>query len=239
VTRELSTLVTIGKRAFEENDFSRAERLLREAIEGGANYADILYTIGLIYHKWGKLERAVEHFQKSIAINPDYTEALLSLSITLSDMGRYEEARAAYQKASASLSSQGDPAQGNIFRGRIANLHGELGELYLALGQYEEAVEEYRKAIRVAPQFPDLRVRLAVALREAGRLQDGLAEMERIVAAHPGLVSARIQQGILHYLSGNREKARAAWEETLFRDPLNRLVQFYLNALDRESSGTR
>jgi tetratricopeptide (TPR) repeat protein len=239
MSQELSALVTIGKRAFEENDLSRAERLLGEAIEAGANYADIHYTMGLIYHKWDKLDRAVEHFHKSIAINPGYTEALLSLSITLSDMGRYEEARAAYQKASASLSSQGDPTQGNMFRGRIANLHAELGELYLALGQSEEAIAEYRKAIGVAPQFPDLRVRLAVALREAGRIEEGLSEIERTVADHPGLVSARTQQGILHYLAGNKEMARRAWEEALFRDPLNKLIQFYLNTLDRESPGGR
>ncbi|MCL5966398.1 MAG: tetratricopeptide repeat protein [Deltaproteobacteria bacterium] len=237
MSRELSTFVTAGKRAFAENDLARAEKVLREAIEGGANYADIHYMLGQISHRRGKLRQAVEHFETSVAINPAYTEALLSLSITLSDLGRYDEARSAYQRASQTVAAQGAPAEGNLFRGRVANLHAELGELYRALGQHEDAIEEYRKAIRVAPGFPDLRLRLAAALRDAGRIREGLSEIERVITDRPDLLTAHLQHGILLYLSGDREKARRAWEDALFRDPTNKLVQFYLNTLDRETAG--
>jgi len=59
----------------------------------------------------------------------------------------------------------------------------------------------------------------------------------KVLAAHPDNVPARIQQGILLYLSGKKGDARRAWEEALFRDPTNKLVQLYLNTLDRESTG--
>ncbi|HSL91397.1 MAG TPA: tetratricopeptide repeat protein [Candidatus Limnocylindrales bacterium] len=234
---DLSTLVTIGKQAFEEKDFFRAERVLREAIGSGASYADLYYILGLIYHQWGKLHRAVEYFEKAIGLNPAYTEALLSLSITYNDMGRYEEAKDAYQRASQSVSRAGDPTRGGLFRGKIANLHAELGELYRALGQTEDAIQEYRKALKAAPEYPDLRVRMAVALREAGRMEEGLEETERILAIRQDNVPARIQQGILLYLTGKKRAARSAWEDALFRDPTNKLVQLYLNTLDRETTG--
>jgi len=239
LNRDLSTLITIGKRAFEENDFFRAEKLLREALGSGANYPDIHYILGLIYHQWGKLHQAIEYFEKSIELNPGYMEALLSLSITLNDMGKYEEAKSVYQRASASISATGDLSRGSLFRGKIANLHAELGGLYVALGQNEDAVREYRKALSVAPEFPDLRVRLAVALRDAGRMEEALAEVDRVLEKRPGEVSALVQQGILLYLLGKKENARRSWEEALFRDPLNKLVQLYLHTLEREaSSGT-
>lgn len=234
---DLSTLVTIGKQAFEEKDFFRAERVLREAIGSGASYADLYYILGLIYHQWGKLHRAVEYFEKAIGLNPAYTEALLSLSITYNDMGRYEEAKDAYQRASQSVSRAGDPTRGGLFRGKIANLHAELGELYRAMGQTEDAIQEYRKALKAAPEYPDLRVRMAVALREAGRMEEGLEETERILAIRQDNVPARIQQGILLYLTGKKRAARSAWEDALFRDPTNKLVQLYLNTLDRETTG--
>lgn len=236
MNRDLAALITVGKRAFEEKDFFRAEKLLREAIGGGANYADLQYILGLIYHQWGKLHRAVEHFEKAVALNPDYTEALLSLSITLNDMGRYEEAKSVYRRASHSVARGGEPSRGGLFRGRIANLHAELAELYLALGQIEESIREYREALAVAPEFPDLRVRLAVALRDAGRVGEGLEEVERVLADRPGDVSALVQQGILLYLSGRMGEARRAWDAALYRDPLNKLVQLYLNTLDREAA---
>lgn len=232
---DLSILVTIGKRAYAEKDFRRAEILLREAMAEGANYPDIHYTLGLIYHYWGKLEEAVREFENSLSLNPEYTEALISLSITLSDLGRYEEAREAYQKAAASLMRPGKMMPGNQPSGKIANLHAELGELYLALGKTEEAIEEYRKALLVAPGFPDLRIRLAIALRETGRLEEGLSELDRVITDRPGLVSALAQRGVILYLLGRKEEARGSWEKALYRDPLNKLVLLYLNALDREA----
>ncbi len=235
MNRDLSTLITIGKKAFEEKDFFRAEKLLREALGGGANYPDIHYILGLIYHQWGKLHQAIEYFEKAIELNSAYTEALLSLSITLNDMGRYEEAKSVYQRASSTLSAFGELSRGSMFRGRIANLHAELGGLYTALGQNEDAIREYRKALTVAPEFPDRRVRMAIALREAGRIEEALTEVERVLETRPGEVSALVQQGILLYLLGRKEHARRAWEEALFRDPLNKLVQLYLHTLDRES----
>lgn len=237
MNRDLATLITIGKRAFEEKDFFRAERRLREAIDGGADFPDIHHTLGLIYHQWGKVHQAIEHFERSISLNPDYTESLLSLSITLNDLGRYDEAKTAYLKASATVTRPGEaPTQGNLFRGKIANLHAELGRLYMALGQSEEAIREYRKALLVAPDFPDLRLKLAVALREAGRLEEGLQEVERALSVRPGAISALTQRGILLYLMGRKEMARKAWEDALYKDPLNKLVQLYLNTLDRESA---
>jgi len=233
MSRELAALIQMGKSAYGEMDFLRAERLLREAVAGGAKYADIYYTLGLIEHQRGNFRQAVEQFGQAVAANPDYTEALLSLSITLNDMGRYEEARSAYGKAADVLSRDGAPPQANMFRGRIANLHKELGELYLALGQFDQAITEYRKAIAVAPWYPDLRIRLVVALREAGRPEEAMSETDAFLAASPGSAAALLQKGILHFLAGDRAMARRSWEEALYREPLNRLVQVYLNTLDR------
>jgi tetratricopeptide (TPR) repeat protein len=229
-------LVTLGKRAFAEKDFPRAEKVLREAIEGGADFPDLHYYLGLICHQRGKFHQAVEHFDKAVALNPSYAEALISLSITLNDMGRYEEAKTAYQRASDSVAPHGVPVKGSLFRGKMANLHAELGVLYLALGQYDDSIEEYRKALLIAPDYPDLRIRLAMSLREAGRFAESLAEVEKVLAVRKNDVSALVQRGILSYLSGNKGEARQSWEEALYVDPLNKLVQLYLNTLQRETA---
>jgi predicted negative regulator of RcsB-dependent stress response len=43
-----------------------------------------------------------------------------------------------------------------------------------------------------------------------------------------------MQRGTLLYMLGRRAPARKSWEEALFREPSNRLVQLYLHTLDRE-----
>lgn len=230
----MRSLVRIGKSAFSRMDYDRAEFHLREALAGGADYPDVHYTLGLIDHQRGNYRQAVEHFARAVSIHPDYTEALLSQSITLNDMGQYDEARAAFDRAAQAVSRHGIPPERNMLRGRIANLHKELGELYLALGQHEEAISEYRKALAVAPGFPDLRVRLVTALREAGQAEEALAEVDGFLLESPDNAPALVQKGVLLYLSGNADAARRAWEEALYRDPLNKIVQVYLNTLNRE-----
>jgi tetratricopeptide (TPR) repeat protein len=236
VSRKLAGLIRMGKNAFLKMDYPRAERHLKEAIEGGAEYPDIHYTLGLIDHQRGNYRQAVERFEKAVSLHREYTEALLSMSITLNDMGLYEDARSAYDRATMILSRHGVAPEKNMVRGRVANLHKELGELYLALGQHDEAIVEYRKALTIAPTYPDLRVRLVAALREAGRADQAMAEVETFLSESPGNVAALVQKGILLYLAGNRTKARGAWEEALDRDPLNQVVQVYLNTLNREQS---
>ena len=61
-----------------------------------------------------------------------------------------------------------------------------------------------------------------------------MAEVDAFLAGAPGNASALIQKGVLHYIAGNRGMARRSWEEALYRDPLNKTVQLYLNAVDRE-----
>ena len=236
MSRELAALIRMGKNAFSEADCLRAERHLLGALEDGAKYPDIHYTLGLIDHQRGKYRRAVERFGQAVSLNPDYAEALISLSITLNDMGRYDEARDAYDRAAEILSRKGGSPGGNLFRGRIANLHKELGELYLALGQHDEAIREYRRALSVAPGYPDLRVRLVAALREAGRTDEACNEVDAFLAEAPDNAAALIQKGILHYLSGEKAQARRAWEEALYKEPLNKIVQVYLNTIDRENA---
>jgi tetratricopeptide (TPR) repeat protein len=73
------------------------------------------------------------------------------------------------------------------------------------------------------------------ALREAGRTGEARDEVDAFLAETPGNAAALIQKGILHYLEGEKSRALGAWEEALYKDPLNKIVQVYLNTVDREN----
>ena len=69
----------------------------------------------------------------------------------------------------------------------------------------------------------------------AGRTDEARDEVDAFLAESPGNAAALIQKGILHYLAGEKMRALRAWEEALYKDPLNRIVQVYLNTLGREN----
>jgi len=59
--------------------------------------------------------------------------------------------------------------------------------------------------------------------------------VDAFLAETPGNAAALMQKGILHYLAGEKAQARRAWEEAHYKDPLNKIVQVYLNTIDREN----
>ncbi len=47
----------------------------------------------------GKLEEAIEAYNKALAIKPDYADAYYNMGIALKEQGKLEEAIEAYNKA--------------------------------------------------------------------------------------------------------------------------------------------
>ena len=57
--------------------------------------------MGVTLQDQGKLEEAIEAYNKALAIKPDYAEAYYNMGIALQDQGKLEEAIEAYNKALA------------------------------------------------------------------------------------------------------------------------------------------
>src|SRR4029078_2318996 len=97
------------------------------------------YVLGCIVHQWGRLTEAEGMFKQALQINPAYTEAALNLAVTYNDLGKYREAKEFYKRALAASNSAPrslDPCA----KGKIANMHAEIGAAYHAVGMYADAV---------------------------------------------------------------------------------------------------
>ena len=57
--------------------------------------------MGVALADQGKLEEAIEAYNKALAIKPDYAEAYSNIGVALADQGKLEEAIEAYNKALA------------------------------------------------------------------------------------------------------------------------------------------
>ena len=221
-------LLKLGRDAYHKREYSRAESYLTRVLEKNDRFADVYNMLGVIFHDRGLFSKAQKNFERALAINPGYTEASLNLAVTYNDLGRYAEAKAVFNKAlSASRAGPGelDP----FVRGKIANMYAEIGDVYQAAGIYEQATTEFRKALDLGPDFVDIRLRLAQALRDQGHQEDAVAEFRRILEDNPGYVSARIHLGVTLYSLGRLDEATHEWREALKLDPGNKSCQMYLN----------
>lgn len=220
----------LARKLYEKENFAEAEKLLEALAAEAPYFADVFNKLGVIYHQRGAFGRAAKAFEKALELNPRYTEAALNLAVTYNNLGRYEQAGAAFRKA-ASFSQAGPGALDPFIRGKLANQHADLGDIYFDLGLHAEAVAEYRRAVDLGPRFADLRTKLAVALRERGDYETALEEFQEALKVNPKYIPAYLHLGMTYYMRGLVERAERVWKTALKASPGDKSVQVYLEFL--------
>jgi len=230
-----SRLVTRARERLEAGDAYGAIHLLREAMAAGRTFADAYNLLGLATAAVGQREEALAQFDRALELNPRYVDALLNRAVTLNELGRYDEAGAAFAAAQglAGVDHTGFEAP---VASRLANLHAELGEAYVEAGGVAEAIEQYERAARLRPEYVDLRYRLARLRLEAGDVARSRAELEAILALRPGFADARVSLGMACHLLGDETGAREAWERCRRERPGDVRVSAYLGLLRRATT---
>ena len=167
----------------------------REVAEYHGNYGSVLQALG-------RVEEAVAHYQRALALRPDYPDALNSLGSALQSLGRLTEAEERYAEALArrpdfpeALGNLGtvlhalgrfDEALGCL-TGAVARDRGSadacmgLGALLSDLGRHAEAEEQYRAAVALAAVDPEAHAGLGKVLFQRGHAAEAAASLERAV----------------------------------------------------------
>jgi len=105
-------------------------------------------------HRAGRRKEAESLYRQLISRNERNQRALSALGALLLEAGRADEASRYLERA---VSVQEDP-----------RTLTHLGEAYRLLGRLDVAAETFGRILEVAPDFPDVRVNLAITLAEAG-----------------------------------------------------------------------
>jgi len=244
--QKLSELYEQGIEAFKKKEYGVAELAFSELLSRKPGFADIQNKLGIIYNQTNRLELAVTSFVKALELNPRYTEASLNLAVTYGDLGHYEQAREVFEKAahftdkntgtpadkSKKMASAIDP----FVKGKLADEHFRVGNLYYEMGLFDEAIEEYRKALRLAPTFADIITRLGITLRDQGKHNESIKEFKLAIENNPNFIPARLHLGITYYSQGFYGLAEEEWRRALTIDPNSAAIKTYLNFLRPQKS---
>jgi tetratricopeptide (TPR) repeat protein len=225
-------LIGSARERFGAHDYYGALLCLEDLAGSAREYADVHHLRALCLTMLERGDEALAELDRAIALNPRYVEAQIHRGLVLNQLGRQAEAVAAFDAAQA---AEGPPVAGlpSPVAARFANEHAKLGEQYAEAGAIAEAIAQFERAVELGPAFHDLRMRLARLLLDGGNPLRARDELERIVAARPDWVEARVQFGLARYLSGDVSGARDTWQACRSDRPDLELVSAYLAMVER------
>lgn len=215
----------------KDRDFSSAQDELRSLIDSSkipAEKRNYFHLLGTVYYLQGNVGQSIECFKEALKIDPKHTDSAISLSVVYNDIGKYDEAKRVYQIANQSLKLKAQGTDDHLDR-QFAIKHLELGDLYLKFHRYDDALEEYSKALRLDHMQLEIRIKIAKVYSKKGFTTRAIQELQQLCYEHEDFVPARVQLGLMYFSLGNVIDAQLEWEKVRALNPDNEEVQTYLD----------
>jgi len=178
-----------GAAAYQLDRMDAAASLLQRALRVRPGSGSTVMCLGLAYAALGRFADAEESLKAGIALESANPEAWLNLGGFLLTTGRNAEAMSCYRQAL------------KLRPGYAAALTG-IGEVSKAEGLPAQAIANYLAALRMDPKSPVARLGLVQTLQSCNRVEESLAECERLLCDEPRHVRARSSRlFLLNYLA--------------------------------------
>ena len=126
--------------AFQSGDIESAIRELQQVLESNPDDKEACFRIGIAYSMQLKFETAIHYYQRAIEIDPLYKTVYNQMAYTYDWMLNFEKAI-----ESIDMYISLAPEEANPYDSR--------GDIYTRNGKLKPAIESYRKALEVKPDF--------------------------------------------------------------------------------------
>lgn len=170
------------------------------------------FAFARMFFEWD-WEGAEGEFRRAIELNPNYATAYQWCGRLLSALGRHNESIVNLQMAQAL-----DPLSLSINTG--------MGVSYYMARRYEDAIEQYRKALEMDATFTVAHEHLGSALLQTGNYDEAIAEFEAAARLDASDIGLRASLGHAYAVKGQRDKAEEIVSE-LTETPRGRYVSPY------------
>jgi tetratricopeptide (TPR) repeat protein len=198
-------------------------------------------AVGKVFEVNGQLDQAAAAYRRALQTDSSFAAAQLALIQAEINRGNRDAALAEAKKVAAAMPTspdiqlligemtarKGEYAEAIPYLEKaVAGLPGNadgwalLGRSYHAARRYDEAADAYKKAVELAPENANFRTTLGLILGQAGDLEGGLAELQKVTGA-PGYKDASgwVNLGWIHRNMNKPEESIAAYRKALELDP--------------------
>ncbi|HRI43437.1 MAG TPA: tetratricopeptide repeat protein [Fimbriimonadaceae bacterium] len=232
----------LGQAALLSDSFARAFECFEAALEIQPHYPDLHLRASFACDGLGDRARRQAAIERALKINPNYAEALLQRGLMQYEDGEFDEGLASIEQAvetepgfagarydfALECHRNGDTARALANFAAMtgadaqdANEHAKIGDAFARQALWEEAGQEYERALQIAPTYADVRCRYAQALLEVNNLEGAERQLRGALDVNPKYADAWAHLGVCLRRQRRLDDARFAFEKALEFDPHN------------------
>jgi type IV pilus assembly protein PilF len=191
-----------------EQNYTGALVELTEAEKIDPDDPELLHRLGQAYFYKKKYDIAEQKYKKVLSLKPGFSQARNDLGVTYMEMKRWDDAIREFRivtedifypdQASAGINlalaylGKGDHDQALVTARAIVAVNSDkpparltLGRIYFAAGRVNLAIDEYREALKLAPDFAVVHYYLGLAYLKADRNGDARSSFVEVVRIAP------------------------------------------------------
>ena len=223
---------------------NKAEAELGRSVEIDGSLWEAWHNLGALHYDRGDDDRAVEAFDRALAVNPAHLPSQLGRAEAHRRAGRTDQARADYEQAVARSAADGPVKRNATARlasllrearayddalavirdtlrtaGASAKVYVELGMLYMAQDRGELADLVLGKAVEIDPEEPSIYNASALLALSRGRSQEAFEQFDRATALDPSYLDARFNKASVLMDAGDYGRAKEELASVVTQNP--------------------
>lgn len=176
--------------------------------------------MGTVLLAEGKLDQAIAHYEKAVALEPFYAQTYNTLGATLMKYGHVREALPYLDRAAK-------------LKPGFAEAHNNLGLALASLGDVDQAIARYTEALRLEPNYAEVQGNLAIALARQGRLDEALSLFNVALRLNPDFADGHYNLAVILFQKGKSAEAADHLRTALRLNPDHADARLMLDDLAR------
>ena len=180
----------------EKEDYQSALSVFHQLISKNET-AEYYYNLGYIKTAKGEYPEAIDMFQKATALDRLYAKAFEGMARAYGALGNNEMAEKCFRKAAdIHIAREDDQEAENVLQEILKiskdtkNVFNSMGVLYRKRGDFEAALDYYKRAIRVHPGEPHIHYNIGRAYLDLHQRESAIRHFAKAVKLDPGFREA-------------------------------------------------
>ena len=171
---DVETLSETAGYFIENNQLDLALEVLDQILSQDPNHVDSLMNAGTIHTQAGRFETALQFYKRVVERDPVRAMAFSNMGSVYFSLFQRDNDRSSLELALQNFnrSIQLDPNLGDGYNGR--------GVVYLSLNEADKAIVDFKKALKLKPEWVDAYFNISYALLQAGRKKEAGVLLKRL-----------------------------------------------------------